>query len=513
MPSTKKFLGKIPLLTNGEALIGLVFVLAGILVARYGVLRLWSLWLELSPHFPFSLPPDTAQWIQQSFPLIFNLFITTISSLCAVLIGAFWALGGLWQALESRKRPAGAPDFRFPELVAESLRTAQPRHWQKTPWLASLLSLVWPRARLMSPVSFEIFREVLASLWMIAFGAVVIYLVTFGLNMIPALAKQYFNHTITLVVPSARPLYSLLVLVAVLDLVIALTLVPMRRRPFTRRNAELPIWGWGSPQVFFALIEEGCRLLTPKGNQERRPLRMQDAKVPQIKGTLIETNPSLVSSIGRPAAYVCLPLVVYFLVHGFSRLIHFDQPVSSIPYRDFFAHSSLNYVLDIAYAFGLILCGHHFAERTRRLFNIRRFHSALVFCHVSRGGSAPETDPGMPDRRRRRSSHPAMAWRVVTGGDDQLALWARQPKTMGRFRLEIFWSEIFSEAAGHQGLRHVAGMDLSEELDAAMARIVALPCHVDLKQGEPTPATTPGTERPAGSADRQPLSQEDPGIR
>lgn len=495
MSSLRKFVEKIPLLTNGEALVGLAFVVAGALVARQGIGRLSSLWVELSPHFPFSLPPDTAQWIQQSCPLIFNLFVSTVASMCAVLIGALWIFAGLWEAIESRKRSPEAPDFHSPELVAESLRTAAPKHWKKTPWLAWILSLVWPRARLMSPVSFEIFSTILGSFWKILLGAALIAVVTYSFHLIPLLVKAQFGGAITLVVPSPRPLYYLLLLVAAVDLAIALTLVPIRRRTYVRRNSELPTWGWGSPQIFFALIEEGCRLLTEKGNQERTALRMEEAHSPQIKGTLIESNPSYLSSLARPAAYLCLPLVLYFLVSGFSRLIYFSRPVAAVPYHYFFSHNFLDYVLQVAFALGLIICGYHFAERARRLFEIRVFRSSLIFAHISRSGSAGRAGAGMPGHGLMEGAAQNMAWKVIKGGDDQLALWARQPRTMGRFRMALFWSEVVTEAAGSEGLRYVAEMDISRDLDAAMDRIIELPFNVDLKQGEPAPARAPQSEK------------------
>ncbi len=470
----------------------MTFVVAGALVARLGIGRLSSLWTMLSPHFPFSLPPDTIEWIQQSCPLIFNMFISTVASMCAVLVGALWIFGGLWEAFESRKRSPDAPDFQFPELVAESLRTAAPNHWKKTPWLAWLLSLVWPRARLMSPVSFELFSNTLKSLWKVLLIAVLIAAVTYALQLVPPLVKAYLGKNVTLVVPSPRSLYSLLLLVAVVNLAIALTLIPVRSRAYARRSTELPTWGWGSPQIFFALIEEGCRLLTEKGNQERTALRMEETDTPRIKGTLIESNPSFLSSFARPAAYLCLPLVLYFLVVGFSRLIHFSRPIAPEPYQYFFAHSFLNYVVQVALASGLIICGYHFAERARRLFEIRKFRSSLIFGHITGSASSgpASVDAGNSGHGQPETSQ-KMTWKVVKGGDDQLALWARQPATMGRFRVELFWAEVVTEAAGGDGLRYLAAVDISQELDSAMARIVELPFNVNLKQGEAGAARGP----------------------
>jgi hypothetical protein len=237
---------------------------------------------------------------------------------------------------------------------------------------------------------------------------------------------------------------------------------------------------------------------------------MEETSTPQIKGTLIESNPSYLSSLARPAAYACLPLVLYLLVSGFSQLIFFSRPIAPVHYHSFFAHNFLDYVVQVIFAFGLIVCGYHFAERARRLFEIRRFRSSLVFGHIAGSGSTEHGVPGKPTSGHRSTERTAqkMGWNVIKGGDDQLALWARQPQTMGRYRIELYWAKVVTESAGREGLRYIAGMDTSQELDAAMARIRELPFNVNLKQGEPAPPRTrqPGKPAEGATARRGPSS-------
>ena len=85
---------------------------------------------------------------------------------------------------------------------------------------------------------------------------------------------------------------------------------------------------------------------------------------------------------------------------------------------------------------------------------------------------------------------------IVKGADDQLAMWAKQPQTMGRFSVEIYWAEVVTEAAGAEGGRYLARVDESQELNNAMSRIVQLPFKVDLKAGEPK---APGDSSPGTS--------------
>ena len=121
---------RLAFLKNGEALVGLLFLLAGLFVAREGFLRLKALWFLFAPNFPLSMQDYTGQRILSALPFLSGAFISIVGSICAILIGILWAGTGVGEAFRSwRKRPPPGV-FKDPDMVAESLRVSQAQHRQ-----------------------------------------------------------------------------------------------------------------------------------------------------------------------------------------------------------------------------------------------------------------------------------------------------------------------------------------------------------------------------------------------
>src|SRR4030042_6321950 len=85
---------RLAFLKNGEALVGLVFLLAGLFVAREGFLRLKALWFLFAPNFPLSMQDYTGQRILGALPFLSGAFISIVGSICAILVGILWAGAG-----------------------------------------------------------------------------------------------------------------------------------------------------------------------------------------------------------------------------------------------------------------------------------------------------------------------------------------------------------------------------------------------------------------------------------
>jgi hypothetical protein len=491
MGTAGSILRKLPLIRNGQALVGITFVIAGILVGRVGIVRLVELWGEFSVYFPLSLPNDVSHKILMSFPLIFKSFICLVGSMCATLVGLLWIFAGIVDTVQSRTSddPAGA--FEHPDLVAEALKTAEPRLWSGIPALARTLGVLWPAARFMSPVTYDIFRVFLRSVLRLIFWGLLTAAAFHLIELIPWLLSRVFARQFLLVVPSAGPLYTLIACLIGVNILIALSLVPLRTHPYDRTNRELNVRGIGDPRILFAMIEEGCRLLTPRGSPTRVPTRLRSKEDHRIPGTLVESYPAALPSFGKPAAYFCLPAMVVLTTIGFSRLVGFSRPATQMVYSDFFSRHFLFYALDVAVALGLVLCGLHLVECARKLFGVRRFGSVLVFCRLSEppASDAPEVpDDRRPPKKRRRSS---TEWEILEEVDDQFAAWARKPDAATAFRMEFGWAEAVSEAGGEDASRHLLALRVSPSLNEAMDRILELPFLVNFgrepKRVEPGP--------------------------
>jgi len=465
----------------GERLVGVAFVVAGVLAARLGVTRLLELWREVSPHLPLSLPGNTPEILLSSLPMIFQYFVNTVGSVCAALIGALWFFGGLAETFDSRKKSPQSADFQFPGLVAESLRTGSLLNWPSVPWLCRLLSVVWSRAGCMSPVSYGMFRDAVWSFWKIIGLATVIALIFLGLQVLPGIIDSVFQRRITFVVPSPRPLYTILGFLLLVNVVIALSLIPFRPRLIDRDQTTLPVRGQGDPQLFLALMEEGCRLLTSRGDPYRSGARLEAQNDLRVRASLIENFPLARDTWGKPVGYVCVALVVILLVAGFSRLAHFKGLDTPLTHADFLRTYSLYYLLSVAVAVGLILAGLHLAEWARKLLAIRSFRSYAVLCvtrSIGEGSASYE-----PIGKRHRAPG-GLIWSVIESVDERLASWARNPRNESRFQVQVFWGELRSEAATAQGPRHLIASSQSEALAAAMARIMELPFHVAFAREE-----------------------------
>jgi hypothetical protein len=405
-----------------------------------------------------------------------RVFIVLVSSICAVLVGALWTLSGLAEVIRSRKKVVNPANLDRPEVVAESLREGKAQYWRSASWVLRKLASVWPRVRLVTPVSHEIFKDLTRSSIKFIIIGLLVALVVYLLHLTPVLLNKYLQIRIELVVPSATPLYALLVFLILANVLIAVSLVPLRAQDFHRTCHSVRVHGSGDSHLFFALFEEGCRLLSPRGLPDRKPVRLEQEGNPSSKGSLTESYPEPVPGFSRPAAYVCLPFVFLLLTMGFSRLIHFHRPLAPMHYMDFLTQHSLDYVLEVAFALGMIFAGLRLAEAARRMFLVRRFRSAVVFCYASR-----DISEGSTPHPHLKFSGP-LKWRLAQGADDQLASWAKDLGSQRKFLMNLCWAEASSEASAAEEARFLVHLEQSPSLDEAMTRLSELPFRVDFQR-------------------------------
>jgi hypothetical protein len=506
MPDVKRILKKIQSAANAELLVGCCFLLSGVILVWTGAAKIQLLYQQFSGYFPIALPDNTAKVLLRSFPLILKTFITTVGAICAVIMGVLWAMAGAAEAFEGRKQWAHVPDLDQPEVVAESLRLSQSLYWKFSSVFVRILGRLLLRARFISPISYELFRKALVSSLKIVILWLVIAVALQGLSMLPALVQKYFQVKFTLTVPSPGPLYSVLFFLVVANGVIAVSLLPFRKPQYVRTREAVPVQGTGDPHLFFALLEEGCRLLSADGSSRNSPTRLQLADNSRIIGTLVESHPKGTPSLARPAGYLCLPLVPILLSLGFSRLIHFSPAIDPVYFTEFLSSHFPAYILEVALGLAFILSGVYFGDWARRLLGIHRFQSALVFCHLvpetgtssTSGGSAGLTELGESTFRE---------WTVVEELDERFARWARNPNMAGSFVAEVCWAEILSESASAEGPRFVTGMQESGILHESMQRLSQLPFHVNFSSG--APAGTPSLARETRSRQENPRPESD----
>ena len=431
MDDMQNLIRRLSFLSNGRVLLAIVFVIAGAFVVWKGLLELRDLWRLMSPLFPLSIPKDVSQKVANSLPTIFKYFVVIVSSVCAVLIGGLWAVSGVGSLFQARRRLHQPANFDKPELVAESIRSGRTLHWPATPWLVKLLAAVWGPVRFVNPIAYQFLKQVLQSFLNIVLLTIIVAIIFSFLRAMPALLQKYAHVSINMAVPSAGPLFFLLGLIAFVNCLILVNLIPYKQPEIMRSCEVAPVSGRGDPHVFFALLEEGCKLLTSKGQVDRSGgVRLEGTAQHGTKGTLIENFPERVGNSLSPAGYICLPLVLLLLTMGFTRLIHFHPPGGSsgpVTYADFLSAHFPNDLLEIVFSLGLILSGLYFAEWARKLFDVHRYRSALIFCHTE---EQSDREPRTGSKNPQLDHGPAfegIRWRAAQAVDEQFAAWAKNP--------------------------------------------------------------------------------------
>jgi len=155
-----------------------------------------------------------------------------------------------------------------------------------------------------------------------------------------------------------------------------------------------------------------------------------------------------------------------------------------MPYPEFFSVYFLDYLIEVAFALGLVVVGLHLAERARELFGVRRYRSALVFCHVGTHGNRQSKGESGSQTRDVVNPFGEISWKTAHGVDEQFAQWVREPGRARRFTGVVYWADVLSESPSADGPRFVIGLQQSQSLDGAMRRILSIPFHVAFRSVE-----------------------------
>jgi hypothetical protein len=463
----------------GQALFGLAFVVAGLIIGWEGLHAAGALKTQFAPYLPFSLPPDIGLKTQKSLPFIFVVFVKVVSSLCAVIIGLVWIVSGLGEMIGSVTGDPQPDKFKSPDRVAEALRNAEAPYWQDYAAPFRMPALYWERARSLDPISYQMIKQLMISSIKVIFLGILVALAVKGLSMIPMLLAKYLQVQAQFSVPKPTPLYLLIFVVLIINGIIFVTQLPLKKKPFNRKAETFKVYGKGSPNLFFALFEEGCKLLNPKGLDNAKPTRLQWSDKPQVTGALVESCPANVKRPAGIAGYFYLPLITIFTVLGFSRLLHFNPPTPEMPYAEFVSMHLFEYFLEVAFAIGLIMTGLYFAEWAKRFLDRRQYSSLVAFCC-----EPLQEKPQKPSAKLRGDKSPG--WVEMNDADPRFAEWAKDQLSQRNFSVRIYWAEAVSQSTTPDGPRFLVQLEQTPSLNPAMARILTVPFNTSFDT-EPNP--------------------------
>lgn len=480
MPHTSELSKNLPFWSDGKAVTGMVFVLTGAILCWEGLLNLRNLWIQFQPFFPLALPSNVSHLIINSFPVILNTMISTIASFCAILVGSAWAFAGLLDVVRGRRRRSAPADLHKPEWVVESLISAQPKYGRSFSLLGRIWTFLVPQIGYMSPVRYQLFREVLRSFLKIAFLAFSLVIAVHLLRSLPSVLNKSFHLGISFSIPSPSPLYCLLGLIALIDLLIAASLVSFRRGSGSRSVQTVQVRGSGDPNLFLALLEESLKLLTPKGCPVGRPMRLEQKGVGMSRGTLMENCPRIARIRSLSSSYLCLPLVILSITVGFSSLIRFQPQISAYgELTEFLSKHGVEYVFQVSFSVGLIFTGIYFSSWSERLFNIRKFRSDIVFCSIRAHENFSDVYPVNETVNLKKH---VTTWRILQEVDEHFVGWEKKPKDSQFFSLQILWAEMISESMGNGEPRFVIDLQTSESLDRQIWTIMDIPFCVNFER-------------------------------
>ncbi len=163
------------------------------------------------------------------------------------------------------------------------------------------------------------------------------------------------------------------------------------------------------------------------------------------------------------------------------RLIHFRRPTDPIHLVDFAKMYLLDYLMEVAFAIGLILMGLYFAEWARAMFNVRRFKSAMIMCSTR---PYEELDK-KANHNQEQQQRGIGKWKLEVDENDPFIDWAKDPEHKRCFLLEVCWASALTESQGTESPRSLVKLEKSSSLDEALWRILRLPFCVDFETEGP----------------------------
>ncbi|MEW6350225.1 MAG: hypothetical protein AB1646_14255 [Thermodesulfobacteriota bacterium] len=448
---------------NHTLLYGIILATLGALIAMGSFTRLY----ELVEFFPLRLPERIHEYILSYVPFILGTFLTTVAAFAGLMVGINWFLGGIRELGTLRIPLERIGDYYQPQWVSLALKEGKIRSYDESPSLLFfLIGRIWANARYISQIPGEVVRCNLRFIWKAAFLGVGVHFLFRALELLPSrLEGMGFGEG--LVIPSPVSFYNLLAIACGLKLVLALSLIPLKRPEAGREMDSMIVEGRGHPSVFFSLIEEGAKIFAYQGTPNRisrsRSMRCDDGET--VIGTLVESFPQYVRTTCRPAALICVCFGACMVLLGFLQIILMQYPTFSVGYEDFFRLYLVGLLLDIVLNVMIIVLGKGFLDQARDLMSVYRFRSSLVYLEA-KGDFEKKVLPQLngivaPER-------------------------LFDPLSSCAFNVRYFSAEAISESIKPGGIREIIGLETSGQLAKDVARLKYLPFQVAFRERYPS---------------------------
>jgi hypothetical protein len=450
-------------LPNHTLLYGIILAVLGALIILGSLTRIY----ELREFFPLRLPEQVNEFILNYVPFILGTFIPSVAALAGVIVGINWLCSGLKHMSKLRVALRWPGEYYRAETVSLGLKEGKLRSYDRAPSLIFfMLGRLWSNARYISEIPGQIVRWNFRFIWKALAIGIVIHFMFKSLDFLPmylsglGLGSGY-------VIPSPMPFYNLLIAACVLKLIIAFSLIPLKKPGASREMDSMIVEGRGHPSLFFSLLEEGSKIFAHKGYSNRisrsKPVVCEDGET--LIGTLVESFPEYIRTSSRAAALLGLFIGAVMILVGFLQIILMQYPSFSVSYEEFFRLYSMSMVVDIILNVSVILLGKSFLDQARALMSVYRFRSSLVYVEA-KGEFERKV---LPDLKG-----------IVS--PERLF----NPLTQCAFNVRYFTAEAVSEAITPEGVRELVGLETSGRLAKDVARLKYLPFQVDFVERYPS---------------------------
>lgn len=450
-------------LPNHTLLYGIILAVLGAFITLGSLTRIY----ELREFFPLRLPEQVNEFILNYVPFILGTFITSVAALAGVIVGVNWLCAGIKHVSKLRVALRWPGEYYRAETVSLGLKEGKLRSYDRAPSLIFfLLGRVWSNARYISAIPGQIVRWNFRFIWKALAIGIVIHFIFKSLDFLPlylsglGLGSGY-------VIPSPMPFYNLLIAACILKLIIAFSLIPLKKPGASREMDSMIVEGRGHPSLFFSLLEEGSKIFAHKGYSNRisrsKPVVCEDGET--LIGTLVESFPEYIRTSSRAAALFGLFTGAVMILVGFLQIILMQYPSFSVSYEEFFRLYSMSMVMDILLNVSVILMGKSFLDQARALMSVYRFRSSLVYVEA-KGEFERKV---LPDLKG-----------IVS--PERLF----NPLTQCAFNVRYFTAEAVSEAITPEGVRELVGLETSGRLAKDVARLKYLPFQVNFVERYPS---------------------------
>jgi hypothetical protein len=461
----------------------LTSILSGVIIAYAGFFKIWELWEKLAPLFPITVPSNVSHLITNSGPQLITIFINVVGSISAFLMGLVWIITGILETFRRWNKKIEPGPLYEPVSIIESLISSRPSYWLRSGWIMKRMGRLWPRLRLMTPLSGRYARRFLLAVAKLSFLSISLVLVHNILCSLPLLLRKYFELQVDLVVPSINPILTIIASIIVVLFSLMIAVVPFRYMEFSRLSRDLRIRGNIYAQLFFALVEEEAKLLTTKDSPNIKAWRVVTEDGNGLSGTLVEVAPRIYPAVAWPIGVLLLPMSMAFYIWGFFGLIYFHSPLSNIGYQEFFVRHSGTLVYEVGFYLALVLSGGYWADLAGKLCRAKKFKSKVLLCAAkndSAGGG--DNDPISGVALEDEFISTKNRWTLAEDFSEDFLMWVKKISSQWDLKIRVWTAEMETISLGSGYPRYLSRIDKSMSLDKQVEDMLERPFQLRLNR-------------------------------